>query len=267
MRITSVHNPRLRAAARLRERPERRRTGRTLVDGLREISRALERPGCVEELFWLPELCQDTVPQNLLRIAAEQRIRCYEVSFAAFARVAYGERSEGMVAVVRIPRTTLDTLASSPRQLVVVLEQVEKPGNIGAVARTLDATAGALILADSRTEGFNPNAIRASLGTLFHIPIAECSAPQARQWLEQHDYRLVVADVQAPCLYWEADLRGPTALILGSEAAGVSALWQGEHILRVRLPMHGKADSLNVSVAAAVLAFEWCRQQANSRQS
>lgn len=262
MRISSVHNPRLKAAARLRDHAERRRSGRTLVDGLREIACALRHAGCVESLFCLPEACTSDQHQRLLREAAGQGAVCYELSEAAFRRLAYGERGDGLVAVVRCPVASLEQLASAGRPLVVVLEAVEKPGNIGAVARTVDATGGALIIADGRTDIFNPNAIRASLGTLFTIPVAEGTSTEVRRWLEQHDYRVVAAAVEAERIYWEVDLAGRTAFVLGSEAAGLSDCWKGAAITPVRLPMRGAADSLNVSVTAAVLAFEWCRQSA-----
>jgi TrmH family RNA methyltransferase len=146
--------------------------------------------------------------------------------------------------------------------LVVVLEAVEKPGNLGAVARTADgAGVDAILVADPRCDLFNPNAIRASLGTLFAVPLARAAADDARDWLLAHGLRVVAARVDGATALAEADLRGAVAIVLGSEASGLSQAWTGPSVEAVRLPMLGVADSLNVSAAAAVLLYEARRQR------
>ncbi|HEU0242589.1 MAG TPA: TrmH family RNA methyltransferase, partial [Candidatus Limnocylindrales bacterium] len=179
-------------------------------------------------------------------------------------RLGYGERSEGVVATVRIPDTSLAALTGAlpPDPLVVVLEAVEKPGNLGAVLRSADAAgADAVILANPRTDLFNPNAIRASLGTVFAVPVAAGGAAAVRAWLESAGMRVLAARVEAAIPYTEADLRGPVALVLGSEADGLTEAWTGGDVTAVSLPMLGVADSLNVSVTAAVLLYEARRQR------
>ncbi len=180
-------------------------------------------------------------------------------------RLAYGDRSEGIVAVVRIPERPLAAVPLPDDALVVVLEGVEKPGNLGAVLRTADAAgADAVIAADPRTDLFNPNAIRASLGTIFTVPVAAAPSDDVRAWLTAAGIGVLAARVGAATDYATADLRGPVAVVLGSEAHGLSAAWDGDGVTPVSLPMHGVGDSLNVSITAAVLLYEARRQRRTS---
>jgi TrmH family RNA methyltransferase len=184
------------------------------------------------------------------------------VASAVLDRLAFGDRNEGLVATVRIPDLSLDALRLPPNPLVVVLEGVEKPGNLGAVLRSADAAgADAVIAADPRTDPFNPNAVRASLGTLFIVPVAAGPSEAVRARLAADRIAILSARVDADTLYTDADMRGPTAIVLGSEADGLTGAWQGPGITALRLPMLGVADSLNVSVAAAVLLYEARRQR------
>ena len=184
------------------------------------------------------------------------------VAPALLDRLAYGDRSEGALAVVRAPATRLDALRLPADPLLVVLEAVEKPGNLGAILRTADAAgADAVVAADPRTDPFNPNVIRASLGTAFTVPLAVAAAAEARAWLAAHGIRVVAARPDAGEVYTAADLRGAVALVVGAEAEGLTAGWTGPGVEPVRIPMLGIADSLNVSVAAAVLLYEARRQR------
>jgi len=260
--ISSAANPRIRAAARLRDRRARDEAGLTIVDGGRELRRALEANVEVVEAF----VCEPLVRTDDARAAAaaleSAGVPIRTTNEAAFAKVAFGERAEGVVAVVRIPSTRLDSIRLSADALVVVLEAVEKPGNLGAVLRSADgAGAAALILADPRTDPFNPNAIRASAGTAFSVPIATGSTSDVRSWLRARGIRVIAARVDAETEPWDADLGGPLAIALGSEVGGLSTAWSTEDVTAVRLPMLGVADSLNVSVAAAVLLYEARRQR------
>ena len=179
-------------------------------------------------------------------------------------RLAYGDRSEGLVATVRVPDLSLDGLDLPPDPLVVVLEAVEKPGNLGAVLRSADgAGADAVILADPGTDPFNPNAVRASLGTIFATPLAAAPSGEVRAWLAAAGIRILAARVDGAVDYTGADLRGSCAIVLGSEAGGLTDAWSGDGVTAVRLPMLGVADSLNVSIAAAVLLYEARRQRGN----
>ena len=262
--ITSLTNPRVKAAVRLRDRRERDETGLTLVDGPRELLRALDCGIVVAEAFVCEELIRSPDAQDALRRLEIAGTAVLEVSQGVIAKVGFGGRSEGVVAVVRTPETGLDRLVISPAPLLVVVESIEKPGNLGAILRTADgAGADGVIAADPLTDPFNPNAIRASLGTIFSVPLATATAAATLDWLEANRIRPIAARVDAPQLYSEVDLRGPIAIVLGSEADGLSAAWADARVDPVAIPMLGSADSLNVSVAAAVLLYEARRQRSS----
>ena len=260
--ISSLANPRVKAAVRLRERREREETGLTLVDGGRELLRALRQSVAIDHAF----VCRELVvgPDASAALDALQRSGApfVEVSPTVLARIAFGDRSDGVVAVIRQPSVALEGLALGAHPLVVVVEAVEKPGNLGAILRTADAVgASAVVAADPRTDVFNPNAIRASLGTIFSVPIAVATASQVLEWLVGRGLTPIAARVDAPEPYVGADLGGSIAIVLGSEAAGLTETWNDPRVRPVRIPMLGVADSLNVSVAAAILLFEARRQR------
>ncbi len=259
--LTSTANPRVKAAVALRDRRERDRTGLTLIDGAREVRRALDAGVEVVEAFVCePLLAGPDARAALDRLGADGASMTV-TSEAVFAKLAFGERAEGLIAVVRIPSTELAGLRLPVDPLVVVIEGVEKPGNVGAVLRSADgAGADALVAASPRTDLFNPNAIRASAGTVFTVPIAAGSTADVLAWLRAGGLRIVAARVDAARLYTDIDLRGPLALVLGAEAAGLSDAWSGG-VDAVRLPMLGAADSLNVSISAAILLYEARRQR------
>jgi TrmH family RNA methyltransferase len=170
--------------------------------------------------------------------------------------------AQGVVAVFRPPALDLDRLEPSPSPLVVVAEGIEKPGNLGAILRSADgAGADAVVVADARTDPFNPNAIRASLGTIFSMPLAAATSAEVLAWLSARGIRPVAARADAATPYTDVDLRGPLAIILGSEANGLTAAWEDGRVSSASIPMRGVADSLNVSVAAAVLLYEARRQR------
>ena len=260
--VTSFANPRVKAAAALRDRRERDRSGLTLVDGAREVRRALDAGASVAEAFVCESLVAGPDARAALDRLGSSGTTLQTISEAIFAKLAFGQRSEGLVVVVRIPGTELDGLLLPHDPLVVVLEAVEKPGNLGAVLRSADAAAAdAVIAASPRTDLFNPNAIRASAGTIFSIPLGAATSEATLAWLAGRGVRIVAAKVDAARMYTDADLTGPLALVLGAEADGLSAAWGGTNIEDVRIPMLGVGDSLNVSVSAAILLYEARRQR------
>lgn len=266
--LTSTANPRVKAAAALRDRRERDRTGLTLVDGGREVRRSLDGGASVIEAFVCEPMLAGEDARAVLDQLATSGATVHVVSETVFERVSFGSRAEGLVAIVRIPSLDLANLVLPTDPLVVVVEGVEKPGNVGAVLRSADgAGVDALVAANARTDLFNPNAIRASLGTAFSLPIASASTTATIEWLRARDVRIVAARVDADRLYTDADLTGPLAIVLGAEADGLSAAWSGTGIETVRLPMLGVADSLNVSVTAAVLLYEARRQRGPFRRT
>jgi TrmH family RNA methyltransferase len=264
-RITSSHNPRFREALGLREGRERRRRELILIDGMREIERALDagvRPVQVFVDLEAADGAGDERPQRLADRAVAGGAELVDVSDRLLGRLAYGDRDVGIVLVAATPTAALADLTIPDEPLFAVVEGVEKPGNLGAVLRTADAGGlSGVVVADPRTDLFNPNVIRASLGTVFSMPIAVASTTEAIAWLGEAGIRVVAARVDAAIEYSDADLTGRLAIAVGSEARGLSDDWNEPAATPVRIPMRGAADSLNVSATAAILFYEALRQR------
>lgn len=260
--LTRRTNPRVAAVASLRDRRERDRRGLTIADGSREVRRAIDAGIEVVEVFVCEPLLAGPDARAALDALERAGLRPVTTSEGVFEKLAFGERAEGLVAVLRIPDLSLDRLSLPASPLVVVIEGVEKPGNVGAALRSADgAGADALIAASPRTDLFNPNAIRASAGTVFTVPLAAAPSAEVRAWVLGRGLRIVAARVEADRAYTAADLRGPLAVVLGAEADGLTETWSGPDVEAVAIPMRGVADSLNVSVSAAVLLYEARRQR------
>lgn len=265
-RITSVHNPRVRQAMKLRERDHRATQQRTLIDGTREIARALDAGIELIELFVCDESLREEA-QRVVQIADERETQLFQVSQAVLSRLAFGERNEGLVATARPPIRTLSELQLSGEPMIAVLAGIEKPGNIGAVIRTADATGvAAVVVADGGTDLFNPNTIRASLGLIFSLPVVAASRNESLDWLRKHRYEVFATSAEGVKSYTDADLTGRVAFVLGNEAQGLDAGWTGPGVTSLSLPMCGVGDSLNVSVTAAVLFYESRRQRKTDRR-
>ena len=306
--IVSVGNARVKSAVRLKESKARRRENACLVDGAREIERALRANFKVKTLFWnagsrvqadeRPELRETLLTSG----RSEERAREIEalalkvdatgaptipLGRAAFEKLSFGDRDEGVVAIVEARTATLEELDTmiaaraadrGEAPLVAVVEDVEKPGNLGAILRSADgAGVHALVVASTRGEHdvFNPNAIRSSLGAIFHIPIAVASPSEVLAWLRVGGYQRATALCDESTPYTQIDYTRPTAIILGTEADGLTAIWSEETpddveralLQKVRLPMLGVADSLNVSNAAAIFFYEARRVRMARRQA
>ena len=265
-RITSLHNPRIKDVLRLQEKSaERRRQGLTVVEGYRELTNARQAGWAVATLLVCEELAGEAIAQEL---AAPARLvpRPYEylpVSAAVFAKLAVRERSDGVLAVLHTPSRTLADLALPENPLILVLEAVEKPGNLGAILRTADAApAHAVLVGDPRTDLYNPNVIRASLGGIFTVPTVAAPMPEVLAFLKEKGIRTFAAALADDAKdYTAATFTGPTALVLGTEADGLTPATRQACDETVIIPMRGVLDSLNVSVAAAVLTFEAVRQR------
>ncbi len=261
-RITSRQNPRVKDAARLRIAHERRRQQRFIIDGAREITCALAVGIQPLEVFICEELCGSADSRQAKSAAEASGAEVFRVSPEVYEKLAFGDRNDGIVVVANSPQRVLDDLALPQNALVTVLEAIEKPGNLGAILRSADAVGiDALVVADGRTDLYNPNAIRASLGTVFRPYVCEASSADASQWVRDRGLSIIAARPDAELVYTDVDLRGGVAIILGSEAAGLSDAWNAAGAVAVRLPMHGLADSLNVSTTAAVLFYEALRQR------
>lgn len=259
--IESPRNPRIQNALQLRERAARIATGRTLVDGARECRRAVDAGLAVESAFVCPALAVGDDATATISALAARGLATVEISERVHDRLAFGNRGDGIVLVVAARAAGLQDLELGASPLLLVTEDVEKPGNLGAILRTADAVGCDAVIAIGGTDVFNPNVIRASVGTVFSVPVAAATAGETLAWLAGRGIRPIAARVQASRSYADADLRGPLALVFGSESDGLSMAWQDARTDGVRLPMRGIADSLNVSAAAAVLAFEARRQR------
>ncbi|NBW95914.1 MAG: RNA methyltransferase [Planctomycetia bacterium] len=270
--ITSPANPRVREAARLRDAEDRRRTGCTLVDGLREIERAIRAEVEIPEAFLDAEAPADALREGIMMRLAARGTRIVALARRPFEKVAFGSRNEGLVAVARFHARDLDAFAVADDRPVIVIEGVEKPGNLGAIVRTADAAGIAGVIAcGPGTDPANPAAIRASLGTVFCVPLAVGTVAEVIAWCGRQARRVLGAVPEGALVWHEAPLAGATAIVLGSEAHGLSPAWREAgragtiRFDTVRLPMQGVADSLNVSVTAAVLAYESLRTSQDRR--
>lgn len=260
--ITSPKNARVQSAIKLRRRKHRTSQHRTLVDGIREIQRAIDSGASLAELFVCPSLCTTEASERLLEQSAGLSAPVSEVTPAVFEKLAFGERSEGAVAVINSPSHTLSEIALTEPPLIAVLESIEKPGNLGAVIRSADgAGVSAVIAADANTDLHNPGTIRASLGTVFTTQVAAASSADVLAWLRANQIAICAARVGECPVYTDIDWTRPTAIILGAEDSGLSDTWQAADVTPIQLPMHGAADSLNVSAAATVLFYEALRQR------
>lgn len=262
--IRSVQNAQIKAAVKLRDRRGRAQQGRTIIDGLREIRRAIETGFPVETVYVCPSRLAGAEVEAFTQLLKNSpSVSTAEVTPEVMEKLAFGERLEGAVAVAKVPQQSLAEAALPKNPLVVVLEQVEKPGNLGAVLRTMDAVgADLLISADGRTDLFNPNAIRASLGTIFSVPVVAATTAETLEFLRGKGIAMLAARVDGSVGYSTVDFRQPTAIVLGSEANGLTEAWQQPDVTNIHLPMRGIADSLNVSITAAVLLYEALRQRA-----
>ena len=186
----------------------------------------------------------------------------YEVSSAVYEKIAYRGSTEGIVAVVRARRLTLGDLPEHRNPLYIVLESVEKPGNLGAVLRSADAAgADAVMVCDPLTDLYNPNLIRSSVGAVFSVPCVACTSEECIDFLKAHQVSILTAQLQDSKLYYDTDMTGATAIVMGTEATGLTPRWRQAADAHIRIPMLGRLDSLNVSVSAAILLFEAVRQR------
>ncbi len=254
--ITSLSNPKVKSAITLRESRGRRRSGLFLIDGRREIERALDGGIRLVSLFIDAERRTRRGNPEPLEELVLNGTTILPVSTTVFEKIAYGERNEGVVAVAEIPERSLETLVLSKVPLLGVIEGLEKPGNVGAIFRAADgAGIDALILADPNGDPFHPHAVRASSGTVFHLPCAVAGARNAIDWLTDRKVCIAAARCDGAVPYTEYDFSQPTAIVLGTEAEGLSDAWKGSGVQPISLPMRGIADSLNVATAAAILFY------------
>ncbi|MBM6401691.1 TrmH family RNA methyltransferase [Phycicoccus sonneratiae] len=263
LHVTSATNPRLKAVAALRRRRVREDEGRTVVDGYDELALAVDAGVVPDLLLHCPELMLDAQAQGRLvervRALGATTIRCGR---AAFEKVAYREGPDGFLAVVPVAGVALADLDFPPDPLVVVVEGLEKPGNLGSVLRSADAAGvAAVVAADPATDWGNPNVVRASKGTVFTVPVAAAPLSEVLDWLRGRGVRLVATTPDTEVLHTAVDWRGPVAVAVGTEKTGLTDEALAAADERVRIPMAGRVNSLNAGVSAAVVLYEAVRQR------
>ena len=276
-KITSLQNPRVKQLVRLRDRRPRDEAGVFLIEGYRELRRALDKGIRPAELYVAPDWFLGANEPALIAQAEAAGAQVFELTKDAFAKVAYRERPDGLLAVAPQWRRTLGDLATllagsgenepgaaglATVPFLLVVEAIEKPGNLGTILRSADAAGcQAVIVCDPVTDLFNPNVVRASTGVLFSVPVVVEESAVVRTWRRAQGIRAVATTPAAAALYTGTDLRGPLALVMGSEQYGLSDFWLRESDAQVRIPMAGQADSLNVAMAAIITLFEAVRQR------
>ena len=253
--ITSAQNPKIKRLQLLQQKSlERRKSGLFVVEGRRELQHCINAGFEVDTAF----VCLDLLGEGYKAPAK----KVFEVSRDIYEKIAYRGSTEGIVAEVIARQRTLDDLSLGESPLVVVLESVEKPGNLGAVLRSADAAgADAVIVCDPLTDLYNPNLIRSSIGAIFTVPCVACSSDECIAFLKQRGISILTAQLQDSSLYYDIDMRRPTAIVMGTESTGLTIQWRQAADAHIRIPMLGRLDSLNVSVSAAILLFEAVRQR------
>jgi TrmH family RNA methyltransferase len=265
MEITSLQNERIKHLLLLQQKSAvRRQEGLFVVEGQRELLHCINAGYEVQTIFADCEKCGDD-----LKDIPTDGIEIVEVSSRVYEKIAYRGSTEGMVAVVKTRQHTLKDLENrmGENPLYIVLESVEKPGNMGAILRSADAAGvDGVIICDPLTDLYNPNLIRASIGAIFTVPTVACTSEECIAWLKEKGIQILTAQLQDSSLYYDTDMKRPTAIVMGTEATGLTTQWREAADRHIRIPMCGKLDSLNVSVSSAILMFEAVRQRQEKKK-
>ena len=253
--ITSLQNSRIKHIVKLREdKKTRNEDGLLLVEGFDEIQLALAAGHTPQTLLSAPELGS--------RSATFSARETLSVSRAVFEKISHRENPDGWMGIFPIPQTSLNDLKLSKTPLIIVAESIEKPGNLGAILRTADAAGvDALLVCNPRVDVWNPNVVRASRGAAFSVPIVACENAEALKWLKGGAIRIAAASPSAEEIYSDVDLKSPVAIVVGTEDEGLSDFWMSNADVKVKIPMMGKVNSLNVSVSTALILYEAMRQR------
>ncbi len=264
--LTSLQNPLIKEVVHLRDRQGREQTKKFLIEGYREILRATDGDWVIEQLFICPELFLGSNEHHLIDRNRKRGTEIITTSERVFHKMSYRDRPDGLLAIAPQKALMLKDLPL-PKQkapFFIVAEAIEKPGNLGTILRSSDAVGvDGLIVCDRCTDIYNPNVVRASVGTLFHVPTVEAGGEETLEWLRKHGIKILAATPSAKENFTEVDLRCPLAIAVGTEQLGLSERWMSQADLQVKIPMHGVADSLNVAMATTLLLYEVLRQRLN----
>lgn len=262
MLLTSSKNPKIQLARTLWKRREREQSQLFLIEGFRELTRAILGKIELETLFICPELFLGSNEQLLIEQIQQSGTAIFATSPSVFRSLSYRDRPDGLLAIAKQFHRSIDELRSSSNALFIVAEGIEKPGNLGTILRSSDgAGVHGVIVCDRCTDIYNPNVVRSSVGTLFTIPVVETEGQKAIRWLKKQGIAILAATPSAKHEYTRVDLTQPIAIAVGTEQFGLSQQWMEEADLQVKIPMHGVADSLNVAMATTLLLYEAVRQR------
>lgn len=255
--ITSAQNAKIKLLLELQEKSRtRRKTSLFVVEGRRELEHCIASGYEVDTVFWCPEILEQ-LPDNL-----PEEALVVEIPAHLYNKVAFRGGTEGIIAEIRAKSHDLKDLKLSENPLIVILESVEKPGNLGAVLRSADAAgADAVIICDPLTDLYNPNLIRSSLGGIFTVQSAVATSEECIKWLQSSNIRILTAQLQDSSWYYDTNMKEGTAIVIGTEATGLTDIWRKAADAHIKIPMLGSLDSLNASVSAAILLFEAVRQR------
>ncbi|MDR2539435.1 MAG: RNA methyltransferase [Chlamydiales bacterium] len=260
--ITSMQNSKVKLALQLANRRTRNRTNFFLIEGYRELTRAVQARVKVVSLFICPALFLGTNEKALIEQMKQDRIFVDHCSESVFKKISYRDRPDGLIAIAEQMHDPLDSISLSPAAFVVIAEAIEKPGNLGTILRSADAAGvDGVIVCDRCTDIYNPNVVRASVGTVFTTSVVEATSQEVLHLMRANQIRVVAATPSASQEFTEADLTGPIAIAVGTEQLGLSDFWMKQADICVRIPMHGVADSLNVATATTLLLYEVIRQR------
>ena len=264
--ITSAQNPKIKTLLELQEKSKaRRKEGVFVVEGRRELLHCIEAGYEPHAVFFCPEIISEA---DFKEVSSRCRCSFFEIPQQLYDKVAYRGGTEGVIAELRCKDMSLEALKLKENPLVVVLEGVEKPGNLGAVLRSADASGvDAVVVCDPLTDMYNPNLIRSSIGAIFTVPVATATSEETISWLKAAGIKIYTAQLQDSEWYYDTDMKGGTAIVMGTEATGLTDCWRKAADAHIKIPMLGRLDSLNVSVSAAILMFEAVRQRNSVRHN
>ena len=262
-KITSLTNPHIKNVVDLRDRRERDRKGLTIVEGQREVARALEARVAFKELYICPEFLGDHRQERIWTPEKDfLNVPIFETTENVFSKISYGDRLEGILGICQPAQWQLRDLPQKKDALYVVVEAIEKPGNLGAIFRTCDGVnVDGILICDEATDVYNPNVIRASLGTVFSLKVAVGKPQEIFDFLKTRQVQVYATQPEAKTIYTKSNLKQSVALVFGNESEGLSDFWVKRADQHIQIPMRGKADSLNVSSSAAILLYEILRQR------
>ena len=269
MEITSLQNLKIKKTMKLQDRRNRDEEDLFIIEGYRELKRAADSGIHISELFICPDLFLGSNEKDLIQQIKENGTKIYICPVKVFKKISYRDRPDGLIAIARQMKRTLRDLygiaENKKDPFFVIAEAIEKPGNLGTILRSADAAAiDGVIVCDRCTDIYNPNVVRASVGTLFTIPVVEASGAETLLWLQEKKIKIIASTPAANVEFTDADMSGPVAIVVGTEQLGLSERWLSSADVKVRIPMLGVADSLNVATATTLLLYEVLRQRRKS---